>query len=559
MIALAESGRVYENEPILFSPVPSRLALHQLMVLPSRPGRQLKVNVWRNHSIEPLLPLCAPYFAFAGVEVDWWLSAYDDSLCFAGHQQAALELLWLDASSHFAKMSDHECVTWLRGRLFALRRASSAPIVVVCLAQQVDRTRMLAACVESVGDAYWADIGVRCESAGRPVVDQRSASIAGTPLNARMHALLARDLACHWIAGAMLPPIRAVVVDLDNTLYRGVLGEDGACGVELTVGHIALQESLRALRAQGVFLGLISRNEREDVDTLFAQRTDFPLHLQDFSALEVSWGDKAAALMRLAERLRIGGDAILFLDDNLGELVEIESRLPAVRTVHAMADAELTARALNYYPGLWRWRTTAADRQRIADFAANEIRQSVLDSCGEGIEYFRNLAVRVTLVYGDRRQVPRLAELCAKTNQFNMTLKRLTEANLQALMADVDVSVCSISLSDRLTESGIVGVLVSSRHGNRLVVEELCISCRALGRRMEDVMVLGALHHLPTLDKCADIAFPVVAASRNAPARDWLKQTIGLPVRPGSGVYVAPAKLVTDFCPPPGIILETLL
>ena len=555
MMPPVTAGRNFEAESVLFAPLPPRLALQQLsLAMPA--GHGVAVNVWRNHAIEPLLPLCDPYIAFAGLAIEWRLSAYDDSLAFLEHQDAALELLWLDSSRYLARMSADAFIDWLVERLTALRQMSSAPIVAAGWLPDPQAVASVQASVCAIGDCYWADIGAVCNTAGQPVIDGRTAAMSGTPLSARSHPVVARALICHWICGAVLPPVKAVAVDLDNTLYQGVLGEDGISGVELTAGHRRLQESLRLLRQRGVFLAAVSRNERADVDALFAERTDFPLRREDFSALEVSWGEKSDSLMRIADHLRIGIDSILFVDDNLGELMAVEGQLITVQAIHALADGGLTAAVIDFYPGLWRWRTTAEDSQRVADLAANDARRGFLAASGDGSEYFRNLGVHLAIRYMQSSQLPRLAELCGKTNQFNLAVRRLSEADLVRLMARDDAAVCGISLADRLTDSGIVGVLVAIRSGRQLLVEELCISCRALGRRLEDAMVLTALRSMPLFEGCDEVVFAVAVAPRNAPARDWLMTLGAMSARPDAGQHVVPASVIAEFNLPDGITLE---
>ena len=548
-------GRSFEAQSVLFAPLPPRLALQQLSV--DRPqGRGLVVNVWRNHAIEPLLPLCDPYLAFAGLAVDWRLSAYDDSLSFFGRDDGALDLLWLDSSRYLARMSVEEFAIWLSGRLASLRQVSSAPIVVAGWLPDSRALTIVASGLRDIVDCYWADIGAVCHAAEQPIVDARAAAMSGTPLGAKVHPLVARNLVCHWLCGAMLPPVKAVAVDLDNTLYRGVLGEDGVAGVELTEGHRRLHEALRALRQRGIFLAVVSRNEEADVDALFAERGDFPLRREDFSMLEVSWGEKADGLLRIADHLQIGIDSILFVDDNLGELIAVEQQLMTVQTVHARADAYLTAATIDFFPGLWRWRTTVEDSQRVADMAANDKRRGFLAASGDDSEYFRNLGVHLAIRHKHEPQLPRLAELCGKTNQFNLAVNRLSEVELLRLMARDDAAVCGISLADRLTDSGIVGVVVATRSGQQLLVEELCISCRALGRRLESAMVLSALRSMALFEGCDEVVFAVAVAPRNGPARDWLKVLSGMPTKPCAGRHAVPASTIAEFELPNGITLE---
>src|SRR6185312_1172731 len=144
---------------------------------------------------------------------------------------------------------------------------------------------------------------------------------------------------------------------------------------------------------------------------LFAERTDYPLRLQDFSAIEVSWDDKSAALSRIAERLRIATDALLFVDDNAGELAEVAAQLPALHTLHADPRAELTQRALCYYPALWRFRAGAADTLRIADLQASTARDELAARVSDPAEYFQSLQVALSFRLDPLDEVERLAEL----------------------------------------------------------------------------------------------------------------------------------------------------
>ena len=166
-----------------------------------------------------------------------------------------------------------------------------------------------------------------------------------------------------------------MALDLDGTLYRGVLGEDGAAGVALTAGHRSLQQYLAELRRGGMLLALVSRNELADVQALFAQRCRLPASLADFSAVEVSWNPKAAALPRVAEQLRIGLDAMVFVDDNPGELAEVAAAHPVV-TVHARPDAKETLAAFTHVAGVFRWSGTRADELRADDLQG--VRRSAL-------------------------------------------------------------------------------------------------------------------------------------------------------------------------------------
>ncbi|MEG7382016.1 HAD-IIIC family phosphatase, partial [Bacillus subtilis] len=136
-----------------------------------------------------------------------------------------------------------------------------------------------------------------------------------------------------------------MIVDLDNTLYKGVLGEDGVQGVELTQGHIVLQRHLKLFSQQGLFLGIASKNDEIDVRKLLEERVDFVLKPDDFAYIKASWNDKAESIQEIADLLNIHSSSLLFIDDNLGEIVSVLERHPDIKTIWAQDDAEITARA----------------------------------------------------------------------------------------------------------------------------------------------------------------------------------------------------------------------
>jgi len=546
--------RLFEAQSTLFCLRPSRLALLGLD-LPPAVGDAVQVNVWRNHGFEPLVPLAGPYFSFRNWPVEFRLGGYDDSLSFSDRQQADADLLWLDSSRFLTRLDWVEWLAWLEGRLRALRSQSTAPIIIATWLDQAEQRAALQALADSLPAVYFADLGSVCAEAGIPLLDSRSASMAGTPVSSGAQVLIARELACHWLPGALLPPVKAVALDLDHTLHAGVLGEEGIQGVQLTAGHEELQRYIKTLQQRGIFIALVSRNERPDVEALFAQRQDYPLRWDDFSATEVSWGDKAVAVERIAKALRIATDAVLFVDDNPGELARVAQQLPRVHAVYAHPDASLTRRVIHYYPGLWRWKVESDDAKRVQDLKANAEREALAEHISDPAEYFRSLKVTLTYRQDPRGQLTRLADLCNKTNQFNLAMRRFNQAEVAERLERSDACVASVQLSDRLSDSGVIAVIVAERQGETLVVEELCVSCRAMGRQLEDSIILLAMRQMPIFAGCKDVAFRVQHGPRNQPALDWLARLLGVADAPAAGLHALAAGQLQAFEPAAGVTL----
>lgn len=541
---------------ILFSSKPDRRQLLDL-TLPSSLGKTIQINVWRNHNFETLIPLLEPYFWFGGWRPIFRISPYDDTLRFDSWQPAAVELLWLDRS-RFRTLTPEQWLDWLSERLAVLRTQSSAPIVLATWTTEAADCEHLKSRLTDFPAVHFADLEQLCKEAELPLLDQRMTQLSGTPIANAAQVLLARKLACHWLPAVFSPPIKALALDLDNTLHAGILGEDGVTGVTLTPEHRALQEEILALRRRGVFITLVSRNEAQDVEDLFAERSDYPLRQSDFSLIEASWDNKANALQRISDALRIAPDALLFVDDNPGEVSDVAMQLPQTRTLLAAADAALTRCALQYYPALWRWRTENDDLKRIDDLQANIQRATIAQRTNSPSDYFRSLKISLTVHHNEKSELGRLADLCTKTNQFNLALRRFTLPELAERMASGQACVSSVQLRDRLTDSGIIAVIVGERDGVLLRVTELCISCRALGRKLEDTIIMAALRGMPIFSKCRNIEFCVELGPRNTPARAWLATRLGQADAAQTGNYALSKRQVVDFAVDTAIKFDTI-
>jgi FkbH-like protein len=330
-------------------------------------------------------------------------------------------------------------------------------------------------------------------------------------------------LAFQWIPASLSPRIKAIVVDLDCTLYEGVLGEDGIDGINLSPACLELQTELLRLKESGMFLAIASRNEQTDVEDLLHHRQDFPLKLEDFAAIQVNWQDKAENIVKIAESLRIGIDSILFIDDNPGELAKVSERLPGIWTI--LASNQLpTVDILKLYPRLWAWEKTYDDNLRLADLNASAVRDSLIKKSDNIEEYWQALQVEMDIHLNPIDRLKRLCELSQKTNQFNLALSRINEVEMSDYLAREDYIVASIHLRDRLSDSGNIGLIIGQKINDSLVIQEICISCRALGRHLEDIMIGCVLRMMVDIFSTKDIIFKYRRAPRNQPSLDWLKQ-----------------------------------
>ena len=484
---------------------PSR---RQLLEYVPTSDREIKICVYRNHSFELVEHIIGAYLDFAGYKASFCYSDYDDSLSFLHFDaNADLLILWLDLDRY--KIAD--VASFVKERIAALRKSFSKPVVFVPIGRTAIRT----------DEVPVVDVAALQVQLGDRFYDERLESATGTRLSSAALMLLSKELGLRYIPALLAPTLKAIVLDLDNTLYEGVLGEDGVEGVRLTEGHKHLQEYLKEKGKEGFFLCVASKNDARDVEKLFDERKDFPLRKEDFTVICASWDEKSHSVEKVLKILNVGADSLLFVDDNVGELAAMRAAFPSVKLLHASLDGEETYRMISYYPGLLRLRAGADDALRKADVLSNVARDEMRQTMSKE-EYIRSLEMKLVFNVNVEEYAPRISELANKTNQFIFNYKRYDLATVEGMMRDRGSVVISAKLSDKLSDSGTIGVAAGRKADDAFILEECFVSCRALGRGIDDLLVLGMIQ--TAMNACGSdrLAVQFKKGERNEPAQKFV-------------------------------------
>jgi FkbH-like protein len=287
---------------------------------------------------------------------------------------------------------------------------------------------------------------------------------------------------------------RCVVVDLDNTLWDGVVGEDGIDGVALEAtprgeAFRAFQEYLLLLHRRGVALAVASKNDLELAKRAIATVAGMRLAPEHFAAVVADWRPKSQQLRDISSRLSLGLDSLAFVDDNAAECLEVRRALPQVDVVGLPANPSDYVAALAGRPTLAPGRITSADRQRNASYAGLRAAEALREQAASLDDFLADLAMRASVRRVDDASAPRVAQLLQKTNQFNLTTRRHTAQRVAALIDDPQWVCLSLSLRDRFADHGLVGVGFATLHDDRAVVDTLLLSCRVIGRTAERLLL----------------------------------------------------------------------
>lgn len=324
---------------------------------------------------------------------------------------------------------------------------------------------------------------------------------------------------------------KCVVLDLDNTLWGGVVGEDGVeklkLGGQSAPGNAfaAFQRALDVLRRRGILLAVCSKNNPDDALPAIESHPEMVLRKESFAALRINWQDKATNLVEIARELNIGLDSLVFLDDNPAERGQVRQRLPDVLVPELPRDPALYARALQELDVFDTLTLTAEDRSRSQLYAQQQERQAFAEQAAAGDlhAYLHGLDMSVRLGRADAYTLPRIAQLLNKTNQFNVTTRRYTEAQVADLAGDASAMVCWAHVRDKFGDSGLTGVAIARSDGDAWEVDSFLLSCRVMGRGVEDAL----LRYVAEAARAAGanrLRGRFIPTAKNAPAADFFSR-----------------------------------
>lgn len=349
------------------------------------------------------------------------------------------------------------------------------------------------------------------------------------------------------------PKAKAIVLDADNTLWGGVIGEDGMQGIALGPDYpgstyVAFQRRLLDYQQRGFVLAMCSKNNPNDVDEVLERHPHQVLKARHFVARRVNWEAKTRNLVALAEELNLGLESIVFVDDSDHECALVRRELPQIQVVQVPRNPVEIPGCLDREARLEIVSLTVEDRAKTAMYAAEQMRrtkeQEVAQRGGDLDEYLSSLRMHMRIGIDEPRHVARLAQLTQKTNQFNLTTRRYSEHQIRQFIDSPDHTVAHFSLADTFGDSGIVGLAVFDRPSRELaVLQTFLMSCRVIGRRAEFAFLEALIRELSRCGVTA-VQGEYLPTAKNVLAKDFLREC-GFDERAGSFFQRR-----LDVCPP---------
>jgi FkbH-like protein len=434
------------------------------------------------------------------VLVDLWLPAFS-------------AVLGLESSSHSDGTLEQESrrvLEYCAAVMTALRTRTNAPVFWVTfeppsmsgrpgLDAAIARLNdSVAALMSAAGNAWAVESAACVEQVGAAnFYDWRYWRMARAPLSRPAMAALSADVARHVrrIAGRAR---KCLVLDCDNVLWGGIVGEDGIDGIQIGTepggkSFVEFQKTALALHERGVLLAICSKNNEEDVLEVFRSRPEMILQERHFSVMRINWHDKPQNLREIAAALNIGVDSLVLADDSEFEIEMVRAALPHVETLFLPAtEHERNHRRLASCGWFDAPVVTDEDRRRGAMYLAENTRAALRAGVADLTDYLSSLEMKAVVGTVGDYDLDRVTQLCQKTNQFNLTTRRYSRDELAARTRDGHV-LLQLRLTDRFGDYGLVGFSMMAIAGDEATIDTFLMSCRALGRGVESVLLDGCV------------------------------------------------------------------
>jgi len=318
-----------------------------------------------------------------------------------------------------------------------------------------------------------------------------------------------------------------LVLDLDNTLWGGVIGDDGLEGIELGTtsprgeAFRAFQHFVLSLKKRGILLGVCSKNNLEIAQQPFLKHPEMILKLEDITSFKASWQPKSDSIQLMAKELNLGLDSFVFVDDNPAEIEIVRRFLPQVNSICLDPDPAMFVTQLKNSRLFEPRNITSEDLSRSESYSQEARREELRSASTDYAGYLESLQMEAQISHFTQIDAPRISQLINKSNQFNLTTRRRSENEVTALVNDSNHIAFTVRLKDRFGDHGLISVLIAKIEKEMAVIDTWLMSCRVLKRQVEEE-VHNELMRLAKIRGCTEVVGSYKPTSKNGLVKDLL-------------------------------------
>ena len=320
---------------------------------------------------------------------------------------------------------------------------------------------------------------------------------------------------------------KCIVLDLDNTLWGNIIGEDGFEGIKLGPypegrSFVEFQKVIKSLSENGIILAINSKNNQEDAMKAINEHPHMILRENDFSCIKINWNDKISNMREISNELNIGLDSIVFFDDDPVNRELLRMSIPEINTVELPKDPSTYAQILRNLNDFNTLKITKDDTHRKIMYKQEQNRQKLESSTENLNEYLKKLDIKIKIKLDDKFSISRISQLILKTNQFNLTTKRYQEEQIKEFIEDKTIIVGCSEVDDKFGENGITNVFIIKTKPNEWIIDTFLLSCRIMGRGIEEG-IIGKILEIAKNKGIKKITATFIPTEKNKPAENFLK------------------------------------
>jgi FkbH-like protein len=383
--------------------------------------------------------------------------------------------------------------------------------------------------LRAAGGVFLLDAQRWVGAAGRAAYSPQMWYMAKVPFANAVFAEAVADLKAA-LAGLSGRSRKLIILDLDDTLWGGIVGDDGWQQLKLG-GHdpigeafVEFQQALKALENRGIVLGIVSKNEESVALEAIRNHPDMVLRMKDFAGWRINWNDKAQNIVELTGELNLGLQSVVFIDDNAVERDRVRQALPEVLVPEWPGDKMLYAKALSQLRCFDSPDISIEDQVRAQMYVADRQRRDLAQSLASIDDFIRSLEIRISAEPLTRANLSRAAQLFNKTNQMNLATRRLSAEQIWAWAQEPDQRMWTLRVVDKFGDSGLVGLVSFRRQSDQGEITDFILSCRVFGRRVEEAMLHIAIGHARSLGVKLLIA-RYLATEKNKPTLSFFERS----------------------------------
>ncbi len=488
-------------------------------------GKTKKISIYflRNDAIDLFTNKIENYLSISNYNTKFIFSDYNDSLKIP-NKKYDLIFIWLDYTRY---KINKNFFTWIRNKFKELKKKNGSKIVInsILLPKKnksinYNLNKKLNKITKDEGIIFYNYFDT-FKTELKKFWDIKRSKVLGTKISFFAQDILAKEIGLKLIPSIFEQKLKAIIFDLDNTLYNGIVGEDGVEKIKLTKEHKIIESNIKNFVKNGMIVSICTKNNSKDLNLIFKKKI---LNKKLFFPIENGWYRKSEMIQNIQKKIKVSFKNILFIDDNINEVLEVKTNLREIKVFHTQSPAD-TLNCLKFYPNLYDFynlRDTIAEK-RVADLKSEEKREKLKINFSNEYEYLKKLKMITEFQVNSMKMLERVFSLSNKVNQFIFDYKRFDKEKIKKYLISKKKFIITYSLKDFISDSGNIGVTFATIYKDDLYIDDICISCRALGREIENTLVFEPIKRICRKNNLKNVVIKFKVGEKNEPAINYIK------------------------------------